>query len=227
MRVNECLNERNPLVATTASRREAQARETQRQVLRAAHDLFVEHGYRATTIAGIAEAAGVSVPTVYAGFGTKADLLRRAIEVAMAGDDDPISVADRPTHQWVVATDDGLEMLQRYAVACGAMVDRIGRIYGVLTGAADADPVLAELLARFDDQRLDAATAMAAGLHDRGALPDGVDLDDARDLVWMANAPELYALTLKRGWSTDRYVALVRDFLLELVPRAGGSTSPA
>ena len=86
---------------------------------RAAHDLFVERGYGATTIADIAEAAGVSVPTVYAGFGTKADLLRRAIEVAMAGDDDPIPVADRPTHQWVVATDDGPEMLRRYAVACG------------------------------------------------------------------------------------------------------------
>ena len=63
-------------------------------------------GYAATTIAAIAAAAGVSVPTVYAGFPTKADLLRRAIEVAMAGDDDPIPVADRPTFQWVSATDD-------------------------------------------------------------------------------------------------------------------------
>ena len=164
----------------------------------------------------------MSVPTVYAGFGTKADLLRRAIEVAMAGDDDPIPVADRPTHQWVVATDDGPEMLRRYAVACGAMVDRIGRIYGVLTGAADADPVLAELLAHV---RRPAARRRhrrwPPAVRDRGGLPDGVELDDARDIVWMANSPELYALTLKRGWPTERYVALVRDFLLELVPRAG------
>ncbi|MET0325720.1 MAG: helix-turn-helix domain-containing protein [Ilumatobacteraceae bacterium] len=206
------------------SRREAQARETQRQVLRAAHDLFVERGYRATTIADVAEAAGVSVPTVYAGFGTKADLLRRAIEVAMAGDDDPIPVADRPTHQWVVDTDDGLELLRRYSVACGAMVDRIGRIYGVLTGAADADPVLSELLATFDAQRLTAAVWVVTAVRDRGGLPAGVDVDAARDIVWMANSPELYALTLKRGWSTERYVALVRDVLLELVPRASERT---
>ena len=76
-------------------------------------------------------------------------------------------------------------------------------------------------MARFDEQRLNAATAMAAGLRDRGALHDGVELEDARDVVWMANSLELYSLTLKRGWPTERYVAFVRAFLLQLVPRAG------
>jgi hypothetical protein len=64
---------------------------------------------------------------------------------------------------------------------------------------------------------------MAARLGELGGLPDGLGTDDVRDVVWMANSPELYALTVKRGWPTERYVALVRDFLLELVPRAGGS----
>ena len=43
----------------------------------------------------IAAAAGVAVPTVELGFGTKARLLKAAIDVAIAGDDEPVPVLDR------------------------------------------------------------------------------------------------------------------------------------
>ena len=42
-------------------------------------------GYGATTITAIATRAEVSAPTVYAAFGTKAEVLKRVIDVALAG----------------------------------------------------------------------------------------------------------------------------------------------
>jgi AcrR family transcriptional regulator len=212
--LNELADGAQPRRRYDASRRQAQAAATQREIVRVAHEQFVAGGYHATTIVAIAAAAGVSVPTVYARFPTKADLLRRVIEVAFAGDDAPVAVADRPTAQWVADTDDPVELLSRYAQMCGELSSRAGRAYGVLLAAADAEPVLAEVLDTFEAQRLKAARQIASAVRDRGGLPPGTSVDHARDVIWMANSPELYMLAVRRRWSPDRYVALVRSILL-------------
>ena len=64
-----------PRRAYDSSRRQEQARQTRRDILRAAHDLFVTHGYGRTTIADVARAAGVSAETIYATYKNKATLL--------------------------------------------------------------------------------------------------------------------------------------------------------
>jgi len=201
-----------------ASRRQAHALEGRRRTLAAAHALFVDRGFAATTIAAIAEAADVSVPTVYAGFASKAALLRRAIEVALAGDDEPVAVADRPTARWVHEADTAEELLGRYAVMMGEVASRAGQIYGVLVAAADAEPELADLLRTFEAQRLRAATQTAEAVDARGGLPPGRTVAEARDIIWLCNAPEVYVmLTGKRRWSTRRYVAWARNALVKLV----------
>ena len=80
----------------SSAKREAQARETRRTVLDAAHELFVSTGYAATTMQAIAERADVAVQTVYAVFGNKRELLRQLIESTVTGDDDPLPITDRP-----------------------------------------------------------------------------------------------------------------------------------
>lgn len=89
------------------------------------------------------------LPTVYANFASKAEVLRRAIEVALAGDDEAIAVADRPTALWVHEAETGEELLARYAVMIGEMAARVAPIYSVLVAAADAEPELAALLKTF------------------------------------------------------------------------------
>jgi len=76
--------------------RDEQVRGTRRAVVAAAHDLFVEHGYAATTIDAVAERAGVSRKTVFSAVGGKAVLLKLALDWALAGDDEPVPLADRP-----------------------------------------------------------------------------------------------------------------------------------
>lgn len=186
--------------------------------MRAAYELLVENGYAATTIAAIAERAGVSAPTVYAGFGSKAQLLKAAIDIAFAGDDDSTPVAARPLSTWVYEADTAEDLVGRYAEMMGELASRAGAIYDVLVRAADTEPELAALLADLEQQRLRAATMVARGIRDRGGLPRGRSLGEARDVVWIVNAPELYVnLTTKRRWSTKRYVAWARNTLTKLV----------
>ena len=84
-----------------ASGRRAQARARRLAVVLAARDLFERDGYRPTTIAAIAAHAGVSAESVYKGFGTKAALAKAVFDLALAGDDEPVPVAERPAMQAV------------------------------------------------------------------------------------------------------------------------------
>src|SRR4051794_23399249 len=85
-----------PVRKYDASRRRAQARETQLAIVRAAQKLFIDQGYGQTTIAAVAHAAGVSVETVYAAFHNKPTLLHRAWDITIGGDDEDIVFHERP-----------------------------------------------------------------------------------------------------------------------------------
>src|SRR5450759_2513013 len=76
--------------------RAGQARATRLALLEAAGRLFAERGYVATSIEEIAEAAGVSRATVFTSVGGKPALLKAAYDVALVGDDEPVSMPDRP-----------------------------------------------------------------------------------------------------------------------------------
>src|SRR5512135_1036670 len=67
-------------------RRAEQAEETRRRILEAARKVLVEHGYAKTTMLQIAAEAGTSVETIYAVFGTKAELLASAVRAVLVVD---------------------------------------------------------------------------------------------------------------------------------------------
>ena len=186
--------------------------------MRAAHNLFVGRGYSATTIADIAAAAEVSSPTVYAAFQSKAALLKSCIDIALAGDEEAVAVRHRPLAAWVYDTGDARELVARYAEMMGRLARRAAPIYDVLVRAADRERELADLLGDLEQQRLRAATMVAEAIAERGGLPAGRTVREARDTIWICNAPELYVtLTRRRRWSTRRYVDWSRNALIQLV----------
>jgi AcrR family transcriptional regulator len=63
------------VTAPTIGLRERKKRETREAIARAAIELFVERGYEATTLAEIAEAAGVSTRPIFGYFASKEDIL--------------------------------------------------------------------------------------------------------------------------------------------------------
>src|ERR1700746_1133734 len=78
------------------SRRLAQVRATRLRGVDAATRLFTESGYPATPIEAVADAADVSLPTLYRLFGSKRALLAAVLDASFGGDDEPIPFSDRP-----------------------------------------------------------------------------------------------------------------------------------
>jgi AcrR family transcriptional regulator len=209
---------RQPRRAYDSSGRRLRAARAREEVIDAARRLFVSDGYARTTVAAIAREAHVSAPTVYAAYGSKAALLRAVIEAALAGDTDPVPVTERPLARWVDEADTAQELVRRYAQMMGALAQRSAEVYSVLTGAADGDAELADLLEDFEQQRLNAAARITEAVRRRGGLPEGRSAAEARDLIWMLTDPLHYvSLTRKRRWSHARYVAWAEEALTKMV----------
>src|SRR6476659_6139962 len=85
--------------ASPKARRRDSAKATHWRIVKAAYELFRDQGYAATTMAQVAERAGVAVQTVYFGFHTKAALLARAIDFAVTGKETPRPPEEQPWYR--------------------------------------------------------------------------------------------------------------------------------
>jgi AcrR family transcriptional regulator len=189
------------------ARRAAAAGRTQRRVVDTAHRLLLERGYAGLAMADLAAEAGVSVPLLYKVFGTKPQLVKRVYDVLLAGDVDPVPVAQRPAIQALAADPDPRGKLARYAALGRAMVERAGPLVSALLAAARAgEPDLQAFAATIDRERLAGAAALATHLAEAGALAPGLTVERARDLIWLHTAPDSYRLlVMERGWALDDY----------------------
>ncbi|MFN2561327.1 MAG: TetR family transcriptional regulator [Jatrophihabitans sp.] len=191
-----------------SSRRKEQARETQRAVLRAAHDLFVEQGYGRTTIADIARAAGVSAETIYATFKNKATLLHRVWDVTIGGDDEDVVFHERPEIMAIRAEPDLAKRFMMHARMSTATARRMTPLRLAVLGAAGSEPAAADMLAEMDRQRLAGMTVMAAASDETGQL--AVSEEECRDVVWaMTDGLLWHAFVNGRGWSDEEYAEWV------------------
>jgi AcrR family transcriptional regulator len=189
------------------ARRAAAARRTQERVVETAQRLLLERGYAGLAMADLAAEAGVSVPLLYKVFGPKPQLVKRVYDVLLAGDVDPVPVAQRPALQALAADPDPRGKLTRYAAISRAMLERAGPLTSILLAAARAgEPDLQVFAATIDRERLAGATALATHLAETGALATGLTVERARDLIWLHTAPDTYRLlVLERGWTLDEY----------------------
>lgn len=189
-----------------SARRRDQARETRLRVVRAAHDLFVTEGYGRTTIAAIAQAAGVAVETVYAAFGSKAGLLRQVWFVHFRGDEDDVALYDRAQMQAILAEPDLRTRIRRHATFVTASHRRIGPLLRALQGAAASEPAAADMIAEFAGRRLDVATRYARAAAATGQLAIGTA--ECRDVLFATMDGNLWQrLVQDRHWSDKRYAA--------------------
>jgi AcrR family transcriptional regulator len=191
----------------------------------AARRLFVAQGYVATTVDEIAAGAGVSKPTVFAAVGSKSTIMRRLREQAMAGDDEPVAVAERPWFQTALAELDPYEAVRLHARMSAGMHRRAGDLNEVLRSGAGADVELRELWETAERQRrIDAAT-FVDNLLTKTDLRPGLDRDAAVDVVWvLTSADAFHRLVRMRRWSYQKYDAwLIQTFLDQLLPRGSSS----
>jgi len=184
------------------------ARRTRRQIVSAASRLFAENGYAATTIDAIAEAAGVSRKTVFTSAGGKADLIKLAYDYAVAGDDEPVPLRDRPAVKALEAEPDPAKMLAGFAEMVCEINGRITLLYVALAGAAQTDPDARALFDALQNQRLAAMQRPATLLARRHALRRPLTVNQAADLLWLHNDPILYhQLVHQRQWTPAHFRA--------------------
>ena len=188
------------------SRRQAQVRATRLKVIEAAKRLFTEHGYPATTIEAIAEAADTPLPTLYRLFGSKRALLAAVLDASFGGDDRPIAFGDRPAVRAALAEPDPVTMVNAFARIVRELMDRSSDIQHVLATAAQVDAGAAELLAETRRQRYTGQSRIVAALEARDALDPDLDTTEAADIVYAVMSPDTHRiLTAERGWPADRY----------------------
>ena len=186
--------------------RAAQAADTRRLIVSSAARLFVEDGYGATTIDAVAEAAGVSRKTVFTAVGGKVDLLKTALDWAVAGDDRPVAVADRPALRELLALDDAVALLTAWVRVMVAIDVRVAGLFRALEVAADGDEAANGLLEESRRQRLVGARTVVKRLVALNALTDAVSRADAADVAWLATDPVLFDRFVRiRGWSVGRF----------------------
>ena len=116
-------------------RRTAQAQRTRERVVAAAAQEFVRAGFAATTMRSVATAAEVSVPTVERLFGSKTMLLKAAIDVAIAGDHDPVAILDRA---WAAEADATAGATEFLAVVARVVRQAMARSAGLVLAAFQA-----------------------------------------------------------------------------------------
>lgn len=198
-----------------SSRRLEQARRTRAAVVHAAHQLFLERGFAATTMSEVASAAGVSVPTVYKAFGNKPRLAKAVFDVAMAGDDEPVPMLQRAALGKVRHEPDARAKLRLYGEFLAEVAPRHVPVQLVIRDAATTDPEARAVWAELQTERLNGMTMFARDLHDNGHLRPGVSRTEARDVLWTYNSAELFQLlVVERGWSPRRYGRWVANALI-------------
>jgi AcrR family transcriptional regulator len=194
------------------SRRAAQAAETRRLVLVAARELFVDQGYRPTTVSQIAERAGVAVDTVYASVGRKAQVLRDLVETSLSGTDQAVPAEERDYVQAVRAATEAAAKIAIYARAVAQIHPRLAPVFLALRDAAATEPECAALWTSIAERRAANMRLFAADLRATGDLREDLSDDEVADIVWSMNAVEYWVLLVnQRGWSPERFGEWLTD----------------
>lgn len=207
-------NPRRPYRSTI--RTEAATR-TRAAILAAAHHAFVDRGYAATSLRAIAQAAGVSVPTIEQTLGTKANLLKTVVDVARAGDDEPIPMLEREPAQVAQTKTNVADFLTIVTREIGVVSDRVSGIFSVVEQAAASDDQIARLAQELDAERRVVASWIVEGLRRRSRLRRGLNVERAIDTMWLLLDPTVHRrLTRDRRWTTEDFTRWLRDAIIHL-----------
>jgi AcrR family transcriptional regulator len=180
--------------------------------LASAFRLFAERGYARSTIAAIAEDAGVSPETIYLSLGGKPGVLEGAIEMAITGAEDGAAEHDS---SWATVAEvpDASERLEKMVEYSCTILARTRPLHAVVRGAADKEPFAAALSQRLLHDRLSAQTGRI-----RKYLADdlrrGLSIGEAGHRYCVLASPEVYyLLTVELGWTAAQHREWLTDLL--------------
>ena len=137
----------------------------------AAYRLFSDKGYLATSIEDIAAEAGVARPTIFTAVGPKSTILRLVVDQALAGDDAPVPIAQRPWWREAIDEPDPVRSIQLHARNMCLINQRAAPVLRALETAASVDAEAGEVWDRFQRQRHDGLNEFAVALTPQDGPP--------------------------------------------------------
>jgi len=167
--------------------RAARVLENEERIVRAAHELFVRHGYQATALTAVADAAGVAHRTVYVRFGTKAALLKRVVDVALVGDLAPIDVVNREWYRTATTAPTLDARVAALARGSAQLLVSAADVIAVARQAEPTEPLLAAAARAGRAATRDAIRTFWERARDDGLLPAGCDV------TWLADTTSVLA----------------------------------
>jgi AcrR family transcriptional regulator len=190
--------------------RQAQAEQTRTRILEAAKALFQTKGFEGVKIDDLAQAAGVSAPTIYAIFQSKRGILRTLMDEAL------------PPQQHAALAEQGAQETSPEArLAIAAKIAR--QLYDaertqmdIFRGAALLTPEFKELEREREQRRYKRLEEGIQWLAANNALAEGLSASKAHDICWAFTGRDIYRLfVIERGWSSDEYEQLLAQVLVK------------
>ncbi len=195
--------------------RKSKAADTRRRMLDAAIRCFTASGYDGTTMAAIAEEAGVAVQTLYFTFHTKAELLQETFDRAVLGDAIPVPPPETEWHKAMESEPDIQVALGHLVSGVTEILERVAPLRPVFEAAAAEDGV-AEVWDRGERLRLRGYRTIVQILQEKRPLRGDYDLDAATDVLFILLGPDTFrAFVEERHWSLERW----RSWLTRVLAR--------
>jgi AcrR family transcriptional regulator len=182
----------------------------------AAYRLFSTKGYLATSIEDIAAEAGVARPTIFTAVGPKSTILGLVVDRALAGDDAPVPIAERPWWREAIDEPDAERSIRLHARNMCLINQRAALVLRALETAASVDAEAGEVWERFQQQRRDGFHEVAVALSGK---TDRLryDEDTITDTLWMLTPDAYLRLVRDAGWPPERFQGWLTDVLLRLL----------
>ncbi|MDP3958776.1 MAG: helix-turn-helix domain-containing protein, partial [Pseudorhodobacter sp.] len=164
-------------------------------MLSAARDLFIREGWQKATIAAIARQAGISVETIYAGFGSKHALLEAVVVTSVRGLQPETALMNQAGPQAVLEAPDQRSQIALFAKDIAEVLGRVAPLMAVVRAAAESEPALKELYIGLHQGRTRNLAMLIDALLRHGPLR--TDRDTAIASLDRLASPELFLVVTK------------------------------
>ncbi|WP_127502966.1 TetR/AcrR family transcriptional regulator [Actinoplanes solisilvae] len=173
------------------------AQVTRAAIVEAARALFAQRGYARTSVAAIADRAGVALNTVYTSVGGKPALIAAVAQDAT--DDAAIEAALAETAD----TADGRRILRVLADGTAEVTRRQSETLRFLLENRSSEPAVAEAAEQAFDRYRERLTRAATRLAGLDALRPWIDAERAAQILWFYFGAAAWSTARQMGWTWD------------------------
>jgi len=205
--------------------RQQQASETRTKIVSAAEKLLLKYGFNKMTFEAIANESGSAVPTVYANFASKADLVKAVIDHARFGE------KYQQALETTLKATNPCDQLRNASRIAASIYSTEAHLLSILQSADALSPELGQFAAELETHRFESQKFVIQRLADADLLRSDLDFEKARDIMWTLTSRDIFrSLVNVRKWTVEQYQDWLADTLVSSLVSpedlSGGESPP-